>query len=145
MENNIKIIKTKHPDNILIIENSLEHPILSYESIQKDILNDIYSYYIIKYYEEIVGYINFSNCVDHTDLISIAILPKYRGQGMAKKLMLYMETIATFPILLEVRETNLAAIKLYEALNYQVINVRKDYYSNPIENALIYIKESPTK
>lgn len=140
-----KIYNTRNINDILSIENELEHPILPFETLKKDMTNTSYTFSVILYNEEIAGYINFADCIDHTDLISIAILPKYRGLGLAKDLITYMESYSTHPIFLEVRESNISAISLYEKLNYKIINIRKNYYSNPIEHALIYIKESPTK
>jgi len=145
MENNtIQIINTKNSEDIMLVEKQLEHPILSYDSVKNDIQDNTYTFSIITCNKEVAGYINYANCIDHTDLISIAIIPKYRRLGFAKELMMHMEKSSIFPILLEVRESNSSAIKLYESLNYTSINIRKNYYTNPVENAVIYIKETPT-
>ncbi|MBQ5323960.1 MAG: hypothetical protein J6J58_00770, partial [Oscillospiraceae bacterium] len=42
------------------------------------------------------------------------------------------------PCVLEVRESNNPAIKLYEKLGFEFLGARKNFYSNPKENALIY-------
>lgn len=149
MENNkIHICKTKNIKDIISVESTLEHSILSLDSINQDITNDIYTYSVIEYNDNIAGYIAFSNCIDHTDLISIAINPKYRGLGLAKELINYMEIVcknaSLFPIILEVRSSNVAAISLYEKIGFKLINTRKNYYKNPLEDALIYQKTSPT-
>lgn len=146
MENNtIQILNTKNTEDIMLVEKQLENTILSYNSVKNDIQDNTYTFAIITYNNEVAGYINYANCVDHTDLISVAIIPKFRGLGLAKKLITQMEKSSIYPILLEVRESNTPALKLYETLNYTAINIRKNYYSNPTENAVIYIKETPTK
>jgi len=147
MENKIEIRKTYFADDILQIENTLEHAILSEENICTDILNNTYNFFVITYDGFIAGYIVFSNCIDHTDLISVAIKPLYRRLGLAKELIKYMEKLCKendiYPVLLEVRKNNIPAINLYESLGYKNINTRKNYYTNPTEDALIYIKTSP--
>ena len=147
MENSIEIQRTYFADDIIQIENKLHHRILSDENIYQDILNNTYSFYTLRYNKNLAGYIVFSNCIDHTDLISVAITPVFRNLGLATNLMKHMGNICLesnlFPILLEVRKSNTPAIKLYEKLGYNKISTRENYYSNPTEDAYIYIKETP--
>ena len=43
-------------------------------------------------------------------------------------------------ITLEVRESNLGAISLYEKAGFEKVGVRKNFYSHPTENAVLYTK-----
>lgn len=144
MENK-KIIQTTNVNDILDVESTLSHNILSKEMIQNDIKNNTYNYSVIIYDKKIAGYIAFSNCIDHIDLISVAIKPNFRRLGLAKDLINYMESLCVNQnisnILLEVRKSNLAAISLYESLNYKKISTRKNYYTSPLEDAIIYMKQ----
>ena len=45
-------------------------------------------------------------------------------------------------VTLEVRETNVAAIRLYESMGFREAGIRKNYYKEPIENALIMWKQN---
>ena len=66
------------------------------------------------------------------DILTVAVLPAYRRQGIAKEFMRQIESYAkereASAMMLEVEVTNESAIKLYESLNYMKISVRMDYY-----------------
>lgn len=130
-------------NDILSIENSLEHQILSKQSILDDLKNKSTSYLVCYIDNYSVGYLAFSNCIDHIDIISIAIKPEFRRKGHAKALLEYLDTIniERLKIFLEVRASNKPAINLYTALNFKYISTRANYYSDPNDDALIYIKE----
>ena len=71
----------------------------------------------------------------------IAVLPECRRLGVGRKMMEAMVNDAmanqVHAISLEVRESNLAARKLYESFGFAAEAVRKGYYHNPLEDALI--------
>ena len=66
------------------------------------------------------------------DILTVAVLPTYRRQGIAKEFMRQIETWAqergASAMMLEVELSNESAIKLYESLGYMKISVRMDYY-----------------
>ena len=66
------------------------------------------------------------------DILTVAVLPAYRRQGIAKEFMRQIESYAkereASAMMLEVEVTNESAIKLYESLDYMKISVRMDYY-----------------
>ena len=66
------------------------------------------------------------------DILTVAVLPEYRRQGIAKEFMRQIEAWAAerkaSAMMLEVELSNTAAIKLYESLGYMKISVRMDYY-----------------
>ena len=72
---------------------------------------------------------------------SIAVFKEYRGQGIAKALIeKFIKTVKekeTAVIFLEVRASNLGAIMLYEKCGFVFCGIRKDYYTDPKENALL--------
>lgn len=79
----------------------------------------------------------------------IAVLPEYRGRGYSKVLMdAMMEAAAKNQITdltLEVRAGNESAIGLYKAYGFAEEAVRKKYYHNPTEDALImWLRGLPT-
>ncbi len=78
-------------------------------------------------------------------IISVAVLPEYRRQGVGKGMMdfvlnrlLLMENIKE--VTLEVRESNVAAIHLYKNLSFFVAKTLERYY-NDGESALVMVKE----
>ncbi len=66
------------------------------------------------------------------DILTVAVLPEYRRQGIAREFMLQIEAWAAerkaSAMMLEVELSNIAAINLYESLGYMKISVRMDYY-----------------
>lgn len=70
---------------------------------------------------------------------NLCVHPDYRKQGIAKTLL---ETLIKGArdaklsfITLEVRESNIPAIKLYEGFGFTKVGERKNYYNHPVENA----------
>ena len=78
------------------------------------------------------------------DILTVAVLPAYRRQGIAKEFMRQIEAYAVereaSAIMLEVELSNESAIKLYESLGYMKISVRMDYYG-PGKDAHVMRKE----
>lgn len=80
---------------------------------------------------------------DEADITSIAVDENYRRNGIA--LLLMAEFEKNLPeyineIFLEVRESNSPAISLYEKCGFEKLSVRNNFYENPIENAVVMIK-----
>lgn len=78
------------------------------------------------------------------DILTVAVLPAYRRQGIAKEFMRQIEAYAVekeaSAMMLEVELANESAIKLYELLGYMKISVRMDYYG-PGKDAHVMRKE----
>ena len=78
---------------------------------------------------------------DEADVANIAVAENFRGQGIGKKLfaevLRRVKMRGVNALTLEVRVSNTAAIKLYESFGLRSVGVRKKYYCNPEEDALI--------
>lgn len=77
------------------------------------------------------------------DITSVAVDENFRRMGLAKKLI--TEFIKILPentenIFLEVRENNVPAINLYKKCGFEKLSIRKNFYSNPAENAVVMVK-----
>lgn len=109
--------------------------------------------FVIKKDNLICAYLLIQMIVDECHILTIGVKKEYQHQGLATKLLTYLEStyLSSKPttshrLLLEVRESNKPAIKLYQKLNFQLLSFRKDYYkvfsnqSGDNENALIYEK-----
>jgi ribosomal-protein-alanine N-acetyltransferase len=70
--------------------------------------------------------------VDELHLLNITVSPKLRRLGIGAKMMNAIEGVASqqrMPrIILEVRPSNVSALKLYQSLGYEQIGLRKNYY-----------------
>ena len=99
---------------------------------------------------ELLGYAIVSRYVDAWHLMNIAVLPDFRRRGIAQTLLERLfEVTATDPrrgYTLEVRVSNAQAIRLYERLGFEARGVRRGYYTDNREDALIMWREpTPTE
>ena len=132
-------------DEALLAEQSHNIHILSKNILKEDIKNKNYCYLVAKNNEKkIVGYIGISYVLDEADIISIVVHKDYTKNGIAT---LLLQEIFKFAkdnniqkLMLEVRNSNIPAQKLYEKHGFKQITIRKNYYDNS-EDALIYEKE----
>ncbi len=95
--------------------------------------------------EEVLGYVGSQTVFEDADILNVAVLPAARRRGIAEALMLELERRlrpkGAERITLEVRASNLPALRLYEKLGYSQVGLRKNYYEKPREDALILQKE----
>lgn len=103
--------------------------------------NSLDSYLVYQEGEEILGYCVLRILGDAGELQRIAVRPEAQGRGIARKLMDAVAGLArrrgAKEISLEVRESNQRAINLYRAYGFEQEAVRRGYYHNPPEAALI--------
>jgi [ribosomal protein S18]-alanine N-acetyltransferase len=90
---------------------------------------------------ELVGYLVISRYVDAWHVMNVAVVPESRRQGIASALFEHLFQVTSNDgrrgYTLEVRISNEAAIKLYERLGFQSRGVRRGYYTDNREDALI--------
>lgn len=83
-----------------------------------------------------------AQCEPAWELENLAIAPDFRRQGIGRALVATLiqaaQGVAADNILLEVRASNQAAIRLYQLSGFTAIARRRDYYDNPPEDALIF-------
>lgn len=107
-----------------------------------------YSHFFVAEENEILGYCGVHNLGGDGEITNVAVDENYRGKGIAYKMLLFAmaetrkEGIEAFT--LEVRSSNTPAIKLYEKLGFENRGVRKNFYENPKEDAIIMWKIQTT-
>ena len=114
----------------------------SLDSIETELVNeDKKLYYVIEDANGVVGYAGAWLVYDEGQITNIAIRPSARRQGFGAKLTssLIEECFkrGMHEIFLEVRISNLSALSLYRQLGFTVKGMRKNYYSEPKEDAYI--------
>jgi ribosomal-protein-alanine N-acetyltransferase len=89
----------------------------------------------------VAGFCSFWLVVDEIHVNNVAIRPEYRGRGFGTRLMRRVLTegrrLGATRATLEVRASNDAARRFYEGLGFRAAGVRKRYYTNPEEDAVI--------
>jgi ribosomal-protein-alanine N-acetyltransferase len=91
--------------------------------------------------DTVIGYIIFWHIRDDVQVNNIAVHPDYRGKGIGEALMRHVidkvrANGATF-VTLEVRPSNAGAVTLYRKLGFEILGTRKNYYTNPDEDAYL--------
>jgi ribosomal protein S18 acetylase RimI-like enzyme len=79
------------------------------------------------------------------ELENLAVLDEFRRRGIARELVAtlvaHARSLAAERIFLEVRASNAPALQLYETCGFQAIGLRRAYYDNPPEDALILVHQ----
>ena len=133
-----------HLDDVYIIETEcFSHP-WSKQSLEEELNNETSLFLVAKEENEVIGYIGMSIVIDEGYIFNVAVRESYRNKGVATALINELVTYGkknnfSF-ITLEVRESNLPAISLYSKFGFIKAGERKDYYSNPKENAILMTK-----
>jgi len=135
------MIKKLTSNNINYIEQifNLEKEIFKNSAFNKDYIETLIKgdnsfIYIYLIEDKICGYLMVLDNIDVYEILAIATIEEYRNKGIAQELL---DKIKTKDIFLEVRESNQVAISFYKKNKFKEISVRKNYYSEPNENAII--------
>lgn len=113
----------------------------SYNSLLGELSNDV-AYYVVALDEgNVVGYAGVWIMFDEAHMTNIAVDPEYRKRGIARAMILRLMKEGmkrgAERMTLEVRENNHNAQRLYASLDFAYAGMRKHYYSDTGENALI--------
>ena len=129
---------------VIEIENTCYSNPWKFSSFKGEIENrPISNPYVIIYrpLEKIIGYVIYWHIRNEVQISNIAISPDYRqlgvGEGVLRKVLQEMQHKGAEFVFLEVRPSNLAARRLYEKLGFTILGLRKGYYRNPSEDAII--------
>ena len=93
---------------------------------------------------KVLAYGGMMCVLDEGEITNIATHPDARRKGLGKAVVMslleYGREHGLVSFSLEVRESNSAAIALYEGLGFESVGIRKNFYTKPTENAVIMIK-----
>lgn len=106
--------------------------------------NEFGKFYVLEEDGILIGYIDFWITFETCQLANVAVDLPYQRKGYSRKMMDLMIDEANKEgcetIMLEVRPSNTAARKLYESYDFIEMNIRKGYYSDNGEDAIIMCK-----
>ena len=120
-------------------KNIFKNSAFSKESTENLVKADnsfIYAYLVD---EKVCGYLMVLDSIDVYEILAIATVEEYRNKGIAQELL---DKIKNKDIFLEVRKSNEKAINFYKKNNFKQISIRKGYYSDPTEDAIIMKMEA---
>ncbi len=143
----VRIAKSSDLDDIYELDVQTFAMPWSKEALSYDILENDNAFVIVAEYEgEFAGYADIWTVLDEADLNSIAVRVDFRRKGIGDAIMLAMTEILSAngvaTINLEVRVSNMPAIKLYKKYGFNECGVRPGYYLDNGEDALIMKRET---
>ena len=102
-------------------------------------------YYVAEDDGHVIGYAGFWQVLDEAQITNVAVRADYRGQGIGLQLLQTLEQgfhkRGVSIVTLECRAGNTPALRLYQKAGFQEAGVRKRYYENPTEDAVIFTKQ----
>lgn len=146
MKINISNASISNLDEIFNLQNDYSHTLISKDNLKDDLNSSSCIYYIAADdNNNVIGAIGGTVLVDHIDISIVITKKEYLGNGVASsllnQLLSYCKKENIEKVFLEVRQSNIPAIKLYEKIGFEKISIRKKYYADNNEDALIYMLE----
>lgn len=117
----------------------------SEKSIASELENPLSLWLVAEENGQVYGYVGSQTVLDESDMMNVAVDPRFRRQGIARALIetliAELSKMGSRCLRLEVRVSNENARALYARMGFQQLGLRKNYYHNPKEDALILGKE----
>lgn len=117
----------------------------SEKSIASELENPLSLWLVAEENGQVWGYVGSQTVLDESDMMNVAVDPRFRRRGIARALIetliAELSKLGSRCLRLEVRVSNENARALYARMGFQQLGLRKNYYHNPKEDALILGKE----
>ncbi|MEC0092658.1 ribosomal protein S18-alanine N-acetyltransferase [Paenibacillus macquariensis] len=134
--------------NVMVIEHEAFTLPWSDTAFRNELMNNLFARYLVMENDgKPIGYAGMWTIVDEAHVTNIAILKAYRGRKLGERLLdELIETAANMGMIrmtLEVRVSNTIAQRLYEKKGFVSVGLRKGYYSDNHEDAMIMWADLP--
>ncbi len=139
-------LKAEHIDKIVAIEKVAFPTPWSKEAFKHELNENPLAHYVVALLEgEVIGYGGMWQVVDEGHITNVAVDIPYRGNNLGglimDKLIEKAKALGCSGMTLEVRTSNLVAQKLYKSRNFLDCGLRKGYYTDTLEDAIIMWKQ----
>ena len=149
MIENVKIeeMRPEHLNGVMVVENlSFRIPWSRNSFLEEITTNRLAVYFVAVLQGEVIGYGGFWGICDEGHITNIAVLPKYRkqhiGSGILENLIRECKNEDIVAMTLEVRRSNISAQILYRKFGFVEEGIRKRYYEDNGEDAIIMWKRN---
>jgi len=128
-------------DAVVIVENQSFSTPWTRQAFYEELENQLAYYLLAVLDDTVVGYVGMWLILDEAHITNVAVLPSCRKLGIGKSMMQKALDIAkangAVSMTLEVRPSNAPALALYKNLGFENAGVRKNYYEDTNEDAII--------
>jgi ribosomal-protein-alanine N-acetyltransferase len=132
-------------DQVVEIEKASMPSPWSKELFEEELKREMARYFVIEEDHRVAGYMGYWEAPQEAHIINLAIAPFFRNRGLGQKMVQYCLEFATKRgaglATLEVRESNESAKRLYEKCGFRNIAIRKKYYQDNQEDAIVMLRE----
>lgn len=132
-------------DQVLEIEEELFSVPWTREGFFTFLTRDDSMFLVVEEKEKILGYCGLLMVLDEGDVLNVAVRKDRQREGIGNFLMESLIRLSgqlgISMIHLEVRKGNETAIRLYERLGFERDGIRKGYYTDPVEDAVLMTKK----
>lgn len=137
-----RVMTLEDIDQIMIVEKSAFSVPWSKKAFENELTNNRFAtYFVAEYGEQIVGYCGVWVIIDEAHITNLAVLTGFRGrkigETLLRKAMMFSRLKRAKTLSLECRVSNHIAQNLYRKLGFQDGGIRRKYYSNNGEDALV--------
>lgn len=141
----ITAMASAHIERLAEIETECFSKPWSYEALAEELSNPLAVFLVAENGGEIAGYVGMVQVIDEGYLTNLAVTEHCRRRGVARallgELMRHAGEHSLSFVTLEVRRSNEAAQRLYESFGFKEAGERRDFYVNPVEDALIMTRK----
>ena len=134
----------QHVSRVAELEKQCFSTPWSETALSEELSNKFARFFVALLNGEIVGYIGAHNILGEVYITNVAVFPEYRkngfGEALIKRLIEMVKKENADFITLEVRKSNISAIKLYEKCGFCAVGERKSFYEKPCEDAILMTK-----
>lgn len=138
-------MQVEHLSSVLAIEAVSFPTPWTHRAYMGELTRNSFAHYFVGLIEgEVIGYIGLWIMVDEAHITTIAVSPDYRGNRLAERFIEFSEEYSKVwgaeKMILEVRVSNEAAQKVYKRMGFHAIGLRKQYYRDTLEDAIVMLK-----
>lgn len=140
----ITLMNSSHIKGVFEVSKLSLKEAWSIESIKNELSNNLAKYIVALHNDKVIGFVGMWILFDEGDITNVAVHPDYRKKGIGnlliESLISLCRELNIKSLTLEVRESNTPAKNLYKKHGFKEEGLRKNFYSNPKENAIIMWK-----
>lgn len=137
----LRKMKPEDAREVSLIEKTVFSLPWSEKSFHDAVIREDTVYVVAEEDGKITGYAGAWGVLGEADVTNVCVAPEFRRKGIANELLQFLirqgRETGIDAFFLEVRESNTAAITLYEKNGFQKIGLRKNFYERPVENGIV--------